>query len=295
MANEVVMIRTVIRRTVSMASLFSFIYLAFTGIILYIMPQGRVAYWADWHIFGLNKDNIGQTHTTISMLFVILMILHVWLNWSSIVLYMRNRSKKFVIFTPETLTGFILACAVFFGTLYSIAPFSTVNSALADFKEDYEYTLGNPPYGHAELSTLAVLMERMDIDSAKAQKMLKARGYTYDLDKTVKEIARNNNVRPAEIYEVIKTARVKKLPVAADTSKPAIDMQKYEALKGTGMGMKTVAEAADKCGISEGEALSRLAKNGVKAKADDTLKDAAEYGNVTPMDVYIIIDTGTKP
>lgn len=289
------MIRTVIRRTVAMASLFSFIYLSFTGIILYIMPQGRVAYWADWHIFGLNKDNIGQTHTTMSMLFVILMILHIWLNWSSIMLYMKNRSKKFVFFTPETLAGLILACAVFFGTLYSVTPFSTINNALADFKEDYEYTLGNPPYGHAELSTLTVLMERMDIDSVKAQQLLKAKGYGYDLEKTVKEIARDNNVRPAAIYDVIKSAKMKKQAVITGTGKQIIDMQKYEALKGTGMGMKTVAEAAEKCSISAGEALNRLAVNGVKAKADDTLKDAAESGGMTPMDVYIIIDTGTKP
>lgn len=259
------------------------------------MPPGRIAYWADWHILGLNKDNIGQTHITVSMLFIILMILHLWLNWRSVLLYMKNRTRDLVIFTPETVAGAVIASVVFFGTLYSVAPFSTINNALSDYKDNYEYTIGNPPYGHAELSSLTELMDRMDIDSEKAQMLLTQKGYSFSLNKTVKDIARDNGVKPSVIYNTIKPARVKKQPVPQADGKPAIDMQKYEALRGSGMGMRSVADAAEKCGITKEEALARLSKNGIKAAADETLKDVSEKAATNPMDIYIIIDTGQKP
>lgn len=293
------MIKRILRKTVSMASLFCFLYLSFTGILLYIMPPGRIAYWADWHILGLNKDNIGQTHITISMLFLILMCLHLWLNWRSIMLYMKNSGKKLVFFTPETTAGLVLACIVFFGTLYAVPPFSTINEYISDFREDYEYTIGNPPYGHAELSSLTEFMDRMNMDSEKVAQLLTAKGYKFREDATLKEIARANGVKPAQIYAVIKPARIKREQTAvsepAQAGKPKIDMSKYESLRGSGMGMKSVSSAAESCGISEQEALKRLAANGIKTDGGATLLDVSGASGVSPMDVYIIIDTGVRP
>jgi hypothetical protein len=39
-----------IRRIKSLTALLSFILLTITVVVLYIEPQGRVAYWADWHL-----------------------------------------------------------------------------------------------------------------------------------------------------------------------------------------------------------------------------------------------------
>ncbi|MFP7753178.1 DUF4405 domain-containing protein [Thermodesulfobacteriota bacterium B35] len=44
-----------IRRITSMTMLVSFVLLSVTSIVLYIVPHGRVAYWADWHLWGLSK------------------------------------------------------------------------------------------------------------------------------------------------------------------------------------------------------------------------------------------------
>ncbi|MCD8553726.1 DUF4405 domain-containing protein [Seleniivibrio sp.] len=287
------MIKQVIRKTTSMTALFSFIWLSFTGIIMYFMPPGRIAYWVDWHIFGLNKDNIGQTHTTVSMLFIVAMVLHVWLNFGAIVGYMRSKTRKLIVFTPETTAGLIIACVVFFGTIYGLAPFSTVNNALADFKEDYEYTVGNPPYGHAELSTLPVLADRMKMDMGKIEQIMQEKGFTHDNESTFKDIAAKNGMNPAQLYKIILPAKQKKQIVIEESEK--VDMSKYEHLQGSGMGMKTVAQAAENCGITADEAIARLAKNSVQVSASDTLRDAAEKASLTPIEIYAIIDTGKKP
>ncbi|MGD8661539.1 MAG: DUF4405 domain-containing protein [Desulfobacterales bacterium] len=39
-----------IRRITSLTALLSFVLLTITVVVLYIVPQGRVAYRADWHL-----------------------------------------------------------------------------------------------------------------------------------------------------------------------------------------------------------------------------------------------------
>lgn len=289
------------RKFVSMTSLFAFLYLAFTGILLYIIPPGRIAYWADWEIIGLNKDNLGQTHITVSMLFLILMVLHIWLNWKSIWLYMKNKNGKFVLFTPETVAALALSCFVFIGTLYSVAPFSNIVNALTDFKDDYEYTIGVPPYPHAELSSLGDFMYKMNIDEEKAYALLDAAGIKYAEELSLIEIGDNNGMRPSDVYAVIKPAKEKKgvnfseREEGETAEKQKIDMSKYDGLMGSGMGNKSVAEAAEMSGIDAAEAVSRLSKQGIKAEEGNTLKEVSGTAAMTPMDVYIIIDSGIKP
>ena len=42
-----------------------------TSIILFITPQGRVAYWADWRLMGLTKTDWGNIHIVVGFLFLI--------------------------------------------------------------------------------------------------------------------------------------------------------------------------------------------------------------------------------
>ncbi len=298
------MFKNFLRKFTSMTSLFAFIYLAFTGILLYIIPPGRIAYWADWHILGLNKDNLGQTHISVSMLFLIMMVLHIWLNWKSIMLYMKNKQGKLVVFTAETAAALALSCLVFFGTLAYIAPFSTINDYLSDYKDDYEYTVGIPPYPHAELSTLPDLMYKVRIDEKAAYALLDEKGIKYDTESSLKVIAGNNGMKPSDLYAIIKPAKMnKKMDIVVEEegvesgvkTGDKIDMTKYESLMGSGMGNKSVSDAAEMIGISTDEALERLSKNGIKAAAGDTLKEVAGTAAMTPMDVYIVIDAGVRP
>lgn len=294
------MFKRILRKFVSMTSLFSFIYLAFTGVLLYIIPPGRIAYWADWEIMGLNKDNLGQTHITVSMLFLILMVLHIWLNWKSIWLYMKNRNGRVIVFTAETTAALAISCFVFLGTLYFIAPFSTIVNALTDYKDDYEYTIGVPPYPHAELSSLGDFMYKMNIDEDKAYELLNAKGIKFGDEMSLKEIGDRNGMKPSDVYAVIKPAKEKKGVNFSEREEEeeggkGIDMSKYEALMGSGMGNKTVSDAAEQSGISAEEALKRLKDNGINAEESNTLKEVAGTAAMTPMDVYIVIDSGIKP
>ena len=51
------------------------------SVILYIVPQGRVAYWADWRLWGLIKSHWGNIHINLVLLFLIAVSLHIYYNW----------------------------------------------------------------------------------------------------------------------------------------------------------------------------------------------------------------------
>lgn len=43
-----------LRRLTSLTALTSFVLLLVTSVVVYLAPQGRVAYWADWRLWGLS-------------------------------------------------------------------------------------------------------------------------------------------------------------------------------------------------------------------------------------------------
>lgn len=81
--------------------LVSFVVLVLTSIILYIVPQGRVAYWADWHLWGMTKTEWGNLHINLGFLFLFAGLLHIFYNWEPIKAYMKNRAKELRVFTPS--------------------------------------------------------------------------------------------------------------------------------------------------------------------------------------------------
>jgi len=64
------------RKITSLTMLISFVLLVLTSVILYIVPQGRVAYWADWHLLGLSKSQWGNLHINLGFLFLLAGFLH---------------------------------------------------------------------------------------------------------------------------------------------------------------------------------------------------------------------------
>ncbi len=45
-----------IKKFTSLSLGFSFLVMSCTGVMLYFVPKGKVAYWSNWHMFGLSKS-----------------------------------------------------------------------------------------------------------------------------------------------------------------------------------------------------------------------------------------------
>lgn len=209
-----------LRRIISLTAFITFIVLAYTGIMLFICPHGRIAEWTAWKIFGMSKEEYGAVHTTFMVLFLITGIWHIVLNWKSIVNYLKDKSKKLRIFTPEFSLALVICIVIFVGTMAGLTPFRQFLGAKEDFKDTWEVKYGSPPWGHAELNTLSKFCRNMEdyqrqqdvyitLDPQDALTVLREAGIEVEgADEKLIDIAAANSTSPQILSDIILRAAI---------------------------------------------------------------------------------------
>jgi Domain of unknown function (DUF4405) len=267
-----------IRKITSMTMFISFLFLVLTSIILYIVPQGRVAYWADWHLWGLTKSEWGNLHINLGFLFLFAGLLHMYYNWSPIKAYMKNRSWQLKVFTPSFNAALLLTLVVGIGTYLEIPPMSTVITLGDSFKDRASEKYGEPPYGHAELSSLKLFSKKQDLDLALAMDLLRKADIQFTESKdTLAAIGAVNKMSPQEIYTIIKPA-AGKMKAEGKISFPDSPM--------AGFGNKTLGALCSEYNLMFPVIRQNLAKRGVKAEATMTIKEIAAAHDKQPMTIF---------
>ncbi|WP_316897276.1 DUF4405 domain-containing protein [Pseudodesulfovibrio indicus] len=267
------------RKITSLTAFLSFIVTLFTSVILYIVPEGRVAYWADWHLLGLSKSQWGDTHITVGVLFIAALLLHIWLNWKPLMAYMKNRAREMVVMTAPMIVSFVLTFVVFAGTLAGLPPMRQILDFSASIKDAATETYGNPPYGHAETSPLKKFCGFLGLDVNKALEALRTAGYDPSINENtlVMDIARSKGVSPQQVYDVIRGGQ------GADP----FSMMPPQPPEGTGK--MTISNVCKTYGLDEAEVLARLKAKGITADAESTFKGLAESSGVSPRELYLYI------
>ncbi|MDG5469671.1 DUF4405 domain-containing protein [Deltaproteobacteria bacterium IMCC39524] len=265
-----------IRKTISLTALLSFILLMLTSIILYIIPAGRVAYWADYHLWGLTKTQWGDLHINLGFLFFATILAHTYYNWKAIATYMKNKAKEFRLFTKEFNVALFLTLAFSAGTLYGIPPFSSILQWGEDISSKANAFYGEPPYGHAELSSFQTFSNKMELDLFQSIERLNNSGISFENSgQTLKEIASLNYVSPNDIYLAISPLheRIKTFP----KQPPA------------GLGMRPLIDLCQEYSVSIKSVLSILADNGISAKETMSIKEVANLAGIDPFATYELI------
>jgi Cu+-exporting ATPase len=168
------------RKIISLTAMVSFTVLVLTGIVLFIQPHGRVAYWVDWRLWGLSKTQWDSTHIHAGILFVLAIVLHLYYNWRSIVSYLKGKADQFRVFSLHFNIALLITSVVVFGTIAGTPPFCWVMDLNESIKETAVKTYGKPPYGHAELSSMKTLAFRMGFDLDKSIQGLKTAGINFE-------------------------------------------------------------------------------------------------------------------
>lgn len=206
-----------IRRIISLTVFLAFIVMALSGIMLFLSPKGRVAYWAGWTFLGLDKDQWVAIHTTFMVLFLATGIWHIVLNWRPIVGYLKDRSKKLTVINRESVVAMVLTGLFLLGPIAGFPPFQQFLDAGEDIKDYWESVRGSPPWGHAEESSLELFCRRIGdysrwqegplmVDCAEAQMALEAAGIEVEgSDQRIIDMAEANGMTPQEIADVILT------------------------------------------------------------------------------------------
>lgn len=269
------------RKITSMTMLVSLVLLFLNSIILYVVPEGRIAYWADWHFWRLSKTQWTEQHVTVGFLFLLAGLLHIYYNWGAVKSYMKNKVKELRIFTPSFNIALLVTVIVAVGTYFHVPPMSTVLELGAHFKESGAETYGEPPYGHAELSSLKMFSQKERIDLDKALALMKQAGLQVEgANQTLIAIAKANRLTPQQLYGIIKPAKteVEEVAKAAGSSFP--DEPK------PGFGRKTLEEACVELKIDYATVSKGLQAKGLKVEAGKTIHEIAEASGKEPMEIF---------
>ena len=269
-----------IRKTVSLTALLSFALLMVTSVILYIVPAGRVAYWADYHLWGLTKGEWGNLHINLGLLLILAIILHTYYNWNAITAYMKNKAKEFKLFTREFNAALILVVVFCLGTYFEVPPLSSIITMGEAISADAEKFYGEPPYGHAELSSLKTFSKKMEFDLELSMKRLKEEGFIVtSSEQPLIEIATTNHTSPKEIYLII-SPLTERVSYTFPDQPPA------------GLGNRPLIDLCQEYSVSSKTVLQILAQHGILANEEMNMKKIAENSGKDALSIYEIIREG---
>lgn len=267
-----------IRKIKSLTALVSFVLLILTSVILYIVPAGRIAYWSDWHLWGLSKTEWGNLHINLGVLFLVAICLHIYYNWKPIVNYLKNKVKKITVFTPDFNAALVVTLVCLVGTYFMIPPFSTVLNIGESIKDAGALKYGEPPFGHAELAPLDSLIKKTGLELEPSLEKLKLAGVRFDSPKQIMlDIAKNNKMTPKAIFSIIQ-------PEIKPGEKPEIP-----ETPAPGTGNKTLAQFCEEYKLDLESISKDLRLKGKKVAEESKLRDLAEENNMSPIEFYDLV------
>ncbi len=217
------------RSLTSLVVVLSFLMLATTGVVMYISPQGRVANWTGWNIWGLSKEQWAAVHTTAGLLFVLAAGFHVYFNWQTLFRYLAR--KRRLPLKPELIVAAAIVSAVFIGTVFEVPPFRNILALKSRIKGHWEGRSAPAPYpragaptlsdfneSSAEISerrvprgpgaglgrqTLRSLCEINGVSLDKALEVLEQQGFAARAESTLKALGEQKGMSPAEVRDLL--------------------------------------------------------------------------------------------
>jgi hypothetical protein len=283
------------RGLTSFFTLFGFLIMSITGLVLYVAPAGRVAYWITWQMFGITRTDWGNVHILSSLLFVVAGAFHIFFNWKPLMNYFKDRVRKGVRLRRELVISSVLSLWLIASSIWLLPPLSYLlhfNEWLKTtwvVQDDYE-----PPFGHAELLSLKTFATKMDIDLVKAAQELRANGIAFaSTDETLEEIGKNNDISPMNLYLLIKKFEPAPEPEELASYTPeSIEVE----FAGSGFGNKSIASIIERLGLDSSVTISRLTAAGIPTDLQRTMRSTAEAVGTEAIEVMkVLLIDGYRP
>lgn len=192
------------RKIVSLTTAFSFLLLIVSSVMLYIVPEGRIAYWAGWSVV-FTKSQWGNLHITGGILFVVFGLWHSFLNLKAIINYCRAFSAGKRSSPVPLFVSLGICLVVYAGTLYDVPPMRQLVSWSVEIKDNQAVKYGEPPFGHAEASTLRQFCAflGMDVDTVLAAMQQAGFKGNPQSGSVFQDIAAANGMTPQQLYEFV--------------------------------------------------------------------------------------------
>ena len=267
------------QRFVSLTAMLSFFVLTISSFILYVIPDRKVTSWTNWKFLGIDKQQWDNLHINMGILFLVMIIWHIYFNWKPIKNYLKIK-KELKIFTKEFNVALIVVVLFTAGTISMTLPFSAFVNMGNGLKATSSISTGNPPYGYAEFSTLKDFCILTSIDTSKVLEKLEAKNIKVGgLNQTLKVIASDNNIRPKDIYLAIKSKQ-----------------HKYELPSDIPIGIakKTLERLSLEYHLDMDKFLIHLEDRNIEAKQKMSFKSLATKNNLHPSELYSLLLASQK-
>jgi len=127
--------------------------------------------------------------------------LHIYYNWKALLTYLKNKARQLTVLTPEFNAVLVLTVIFAAGTYFELAPLSWVLEFNAHLKDPAAAKYGEPPYGHAELSSLQAFASKAGLDLAGSLQRLKQADVVYENEnQSLKDVARMNGISSSRYF-----------------------------------------------------------------------------------------------
>jgi len=114
-----------LQRFVSLSAALTFIIVFISSFILYFFPDRSVTDWTNWRFLGLDKQQWDNLHINLGLLFLFLLVWHIYYNWKPIKNYLKEK-KRLIIFTREFNYSAVLVLIFVIGTIGMVFPFNAL-------------------------------------------------------------------------------------------------------------------------------------------------------------------------
>jgi len=271
------------RAFITLITSFCFLVLVFTGIVLYIEPHGRVAYWTEWRLLGLGKEHWDGVHMVASLLFLMSSVFHFYLNWKPLKRFLQCRLRQGVGRVREMALALLLVVLCSVGAASGWQPFSAFLDLNERVKSSWATSpASQPPFGHAELVSLKSLCLKTGIQLPTALANLKNRFISFsDEHQLLRDVAKANSMTPHAVFRVMtrgapsaraKTGHHESRQKTASAPAAARVFRRYT---GRGLGKKTLVELCHALGLDLKQGRQALDREGIQAEDDQTIKEIA--------------------
>jgi len=256
--------------------------MAFSGIILYITPKGRIANWINWQFMGIAKEGWEGIHNIVAILFFFGIGLHIYYNWKVLIHYLKDKVSRQIGIKKEFVASLVVIGIFVTGAIGEFQPFWSVMDLNESIKAYWDKTSNNPPVPHAEDLTLAELSEITGKGSETIIKEFKKNNITLSTEGAkLSEIAEANNTTPDVIYSFF-------------GMKSNITISESHAISaytggGAGYSQMTIQDLSKNNNLDINVVLETLKKKNIEAKPDENLRSIAERNDLRPYDLAKII------
>ncbi|MGD9344217.1 MAG: DUF4405 domain-containing protein [Candidatus Aminicenantes bacterium] len=267
--------------------LWSFVLETVSGLVLYIVPPGRIAHWTNWKLWGYTKEEWAAIHTIFGYVFLIFALVHIYYNWKPILNYIRSKVKAGLRMRAELAVSLLITLVVFVATVVSLPPFSTVMDIGESFKNSWEESQNEPFVPHAELMRFDEFVEEIGISDEQAFQTLESAGITVrERKEIIKEIAEENGVAPSEIHDIlVKSLSKEEKEKLLKTAKPQ---------SRGGFGAMSLEQVAGEINMSVEDAIAILGSKGITAKKEDSIRTIAMNCGKRPFEIVNILRDAKK-